>query len=164
MSTRIGWYAAVRVDLRNLGDVADVVREAPAVDHRFGIVEDDRAAHVGKLPCEQPGLLMCELGFEFGQLCGGVDPAQHREAVLGEERLEPVGVGGVEDAGLRRERAPGRRSGHVLTRVSAVWVKTSTRRMRASSVSSNARHSGVRNGAPSTATVSDSSANARSSA
>ena len=93
MATSEGWYAASRVSRRHLGDVAHVVRERLAVDHRVGVVEDHRAADLGQLAGEQPLLLVLQLDLEVAQLLVGVDAAHDREAVFGEERLEPVVLG-----------------------------------------------------------------------
>ena len=153
-------------DLRHLGDVADVVRERHAVDHRVGIVEDDGAALDRQLSREQALLLVLELELQLLQLGLGVEAAQHREAVFAEERVEPRRSGAAGEHARPHGPAssgrwhPRRQSDETGWRV---WVKTSTRRMRRSPVSSKVRHSGVRNGVPSTSTVSESSANASES-
>ena len=147
-------------DRRHLGDVAHVVRERLPTDRGVGIVEDHGAAHLGERAGQQLGLLVFELVLQLGELSLRIEAPHHREPVLGKERLDAAEVGSGEDPDLAGEGAAGRRA-HALHQTGArVWVNTSTRRMRPSSVSSNMRHSGVRRGVPSTSTVSDSSANA----
>ena len=64
--------------------------ERLAVDHRVGVVEDDRAALLGQLAGDQPVLERLELGLEGVELGVGVAAAQHGEALLLELRQHGV--------------------------------------------------------------------------
>ena len=56
----------------------------------------------GSSPARSRGLLAFQLDLEVEQALVAVEPADHREAVLGEERLEPVESGAVKTPISRR--------------------------------------------------------------
>ena len=82
----------------DLGDVLHIVGKAPASG---GVGQDGVAVLLGQLAIGDAGLRRCAFGQHGGEVCGGIEPAQDRKAVLAEKAFEIVERSLAEDAEIR---------------------------------------------------------------
>ena len=94
---------------REAGDLGDVMGERFAVDHRVGVVEDDRAVTVVEMTGEELGLPVLHVGLQRVERVRAVHTTDAGEPVLIDERHDVIELISCEQPriGVEHERVGG---------------------------------------------------------